>query len=123
MPGTLSGAVAHKLATEILKIVAQHDVGGVDVAFRESVAHLSCGPGLFAPVGDYDRHKEVIDKLSTVLSLHIAGKKTPMQGTLTCFFRIGKELYATTASHNLFKDGKDDEEYVDVENCMLFLSP
>ena len=123
LPDTLTSAVAHELATEILGIVNQYGVPGVDVAFRESVAHFSHDPGLFAPVDDDDHRKDAIDNLSTVLSLSIAGRKTSMQGTLTCFFRVGKELYAITARHNLFKDGKDDDEYIYVENCTFFLSP
>lgn len=120
LPDALTGAVAHNFAVEILEIVNQHGISGVEVAFRESVVHLSHGPGLFAPVDDYDHCKGVVDNLSTVLSLSVAGRNTSMQGTFTCFFRVGKELYGITARHNLFKDGRDDDEYVYVSRTFFF---
>jgi len=78
------------------------------------------GPALFGPVDDDDGRKDVVDDLSTVLPMSVAGKKTFMQGTLTCFFRVGNELYAICARHNFFKDGEDDDEYTFVD-CMFFL--
>ncbi|KAG9078136.1 hypothetical protein FS749_009900, partial [Ceratobasidium sp. UAMH 11750] len=117
LPNTLSGTTANDLATEILGIVSQYNLTSVEVAFCESEAQLLSGSTLFTPVDDDDDHKEVIDNLSTALPLSIAGKKTSMQGTLTCFFRVGKELYAITARHNLFNNGKDDEEYTYVDSA------
>jgi hypothetical protein len=106
LPDTLTGAVAHESATEILGLLG---IASVDV-YRESVAKFLHGPDLFAPVSDLDPLKDVIDNLSTPLSLPIAGRKTTMQGTLGCYFRVGNDLYATTARHNVFPLNGDNEE-------------
>jgi len=34
-----------------------------------------------------------------------------MQGTLGCYFRVGDDLYAATARHNVFSLNGDNEEY------------
>ena len=111
LPGTLTGTVAHESAAEILELLEQRGVTGVDVAYRESVAGLSRGPDLFAPVSDYDPLKGVIDNLSTPLSLPIAGRDTTMQGTLGFYFRVENELYAATARHVLFTDEEGNSTY------------
>ena len=49
LPGTLTGAVAHESATEILGPLKQHGVTGVDVAYRESFSKLSLGLEHFPP--------------------------------------------------------------------------
>ena len=73
------------------------------------------GPSLFIPVSDLDPLKDVIDNLSTLLSLPIAGWKTRMQGTLYCYFRFGDDLYGVTVHHNVFPQNRDDEDnYVGV---------
>lgn len=83
LPYTLTGAIAHESATEILGLLKELGIaGGVDVTYRESVAKFLHGPDLIAPVSDLDPLKDVIDDLSTPLSLPIAGRKTKMQGTL-----------------------------------------
>jgi hypothetical protein len=111
LPDTLTGAVAHESATEILGLLKELGIAGVDVAYRESVAKFLHGPDLFAPASDLDPLKDVIDNLSTPLSLPIAGRKTTMQGTLGCYFRVGNDLYAATARHNVFSLNGDNEEY------------
>jgi hypothetical protein len=111
LPGTLTGAVAQESATEILELLEQHGITGVDVAYRESVTGLSRGPDLFAPVSDHDPLKDVIDNLSTPLSLPIAGRDTTMQGTLGFYFRVENELYAGTARHVLFMDEEGNSTY------------
>jgi len=78
LPDTLTGAVAHESATKILGLLKELGIAGVDVAYRESVARFLHGPDLFAPVLDLDPLKDVIDNLSTPLSLPIAGRKTTM---------------------------------------------
>ena len=67
------------------------------------------GPSLFTPVSDLDLLKDVIDNLSTPLSLPIAGWKTKMQGTPHCYFRVGNNLYGVTAHHNVFPQNGDNE--------------
>jgi len=118
---TLAGATAHDLSAEILKITRKYEIINVEVGFRESEAQVLSGPALFGPVDDDEHCKDVIDDLSTVLPMSVAGKETAMQGTLTCFFRVGNELYAICARHNFFKDGKDDDEYTFVD-CAIFFS-
>ncbi|KAH8991832.1 hypothetical protein EDB83DRAFT_2534913 [Lactarius deliciosus] len=111
LPDTLTGMVAHESATEILGLLKELGIAGVDVAYRESVAKFLHATGLFAPASDLNPLKNVIDNLSTPLSLPIAGRKTPMQGTLCCYFRVGNNLYATTAPHNMFPLSGDNKEY------------
>ncbi|KIM25253.1 hypothetical protein M408DRAFT_331350 [Serendipita vermifera MAFF 305830] len=112
LPDTLTGAVAQESAIEILGLLKELGIAsGVDVVYRESVTKFLYGPGLFAPVSDLDPLKDVVDDLSTPLSLPIAGRKTKMQGTLGCYFRVGNDLYAITARHNVFPLKGDNEEY------------
>jgi hypothetical protein len=108
-PKTLTGAVAHESATEILGLLKKFDIADVDVAYCESVVEFLSGPDLFAPVSELDPLKEVIDNLSTPLSLPIAGQRTTMQGTLGFYFRVGDDLYAATARHSMFVVGDNDE--------------
>ena len=71
------------------------------------------GPSLFTRVSDLDLLKDVIDNLSTPLSLPIAGWKTTMQGTLYCYFRVGNNIYGVTAHHNVFpRNGDNEYNYV-----------
>jgi len=110
-PGSTTGEQAHHAAMDILDLLKQYHVTDVEVAFRESQIKFSAGPELFAPVSDEDHLKDVIDNLSTALSLQIAGLKTKMQGTLGFYFRVGDDLYAVTAHHVLFKDDDPSVEY------------
>ncbi|KAH9079655.1 hypothetical protein EDB83DRAFT_2514163 [Lactarius deliciosus] len=50
-------------------------IAGVDVAYRESVAKFLHATGLFSPASDLNPLKNVIDNLSTPLSLPIAGRQ------------------------------------------------
>lgn len=121
---TLDSADAHELSIEIIGIASRYGVTEVEVGFCESEAHLLSGPPLFAPVDYDDYRKSVTDGLSTVLPMSVAGTKSPMQGKLTCFFRVGDELYAISARHNFFEDGKEDAEYTFVDCTHLcFLRP
>ncbi|KAH9066404.1 hypothetical protein EDB87DRAFT_1672238 [Lactarius vividus] len=117
LPDTLTGMVAHESATEVLGLLEELGITGVDVAYRESVAKFLHAPGLFAPASDLSPLKDVIDNLSTPLSLPIGGRNTPMQGTLCCYFRVGNNLYATTARHNVFPLSGDNKEYNYVESA------
>jgi len=110
-PDSATGEQAHNSAMEILDLLKRYHVTDVDVEFRESEVNFAAGPELFAPVSDEDHLKDVIDNLSTALSLPIAGLKTKMQGTLGFYFRVGDELFAVTARHVLFKDNDPNVEY------------
>ena len=90
LPGTLTGAVAHESATDILGLLKELGIVGVDVAYRESVAKSLLGPNIFAPVSDLDPLKDVIDNLSTPLSLPIAGRRTTDAGN-AWFLLQGRE--------------------------------
>ena len=111
MPDTTTGEQAYNSSRDILDLLKQYNITDVDVAYRESEVKFSGGPELFAPVSDLDPLKDVIDNLSTALSLPIAGLKTKMQGTLGFYFRIGEDIYAVTARHVLFKDNEANVEY------------
>ncbi|KAI0682551.1 hypothetical protein BC835DRAFT_1424251 [Cytidiella melzeri] len=116
LPNTLSSELAYKAAVEILEILKQHNISGVDVAFRESVVRSLSGPGpaLFGPACDIT--KQFIDHLSTPLSLPIADLKSMSQGTLGFYFRDKhSDLYAVTARHVLFEahEGNNMYRYAD----------
>ncbi|KAH7882679.1 hypothetical protein F5I97DRAFT_1816563 [Phlebopus sp. FC_14] len=114
LPDTLSADLAYETAQEILGLLKQfHITSEVDVAFRESVARRSHGPGpaLYPPAFDLDPLKEFIDNISTPLSLPVCGFKTDMQGTLSFLFRVGNELFGVTDRHVLFADEEGNDEY------------
>jgi len=75
---TLTGAVVHESATKILGLLKELGIASVDVAYRELVTKFLHGPDLFAPASDLDLLKDVIDNLSTPLSLSIASWKMTM---------------------------------------------
>jgi len=111
MPDTTTSEQAYNSSTDILDLLKQYNITDADVAYRESEVKFWGGLALFAPVSDLDPLKDVIDSLSTPLSLPIAGLKTKMQGTLGFYFRIGEDFYAVTARHVLFKDNEANVEY------------
>lgn len=112
-PGSLTGADARKSCEEIRAYLNSLDVKNVDIAFRESVYKLlrGHGPALFPHAEDGDPLKGIIDNVSVLLSLPIAGRKTKMQGTMGPYFRVGNTLYAVTARHNLFPLDQDNRTY------------
>ncbi|KAH9931504.1 uncharacterized protein B0H18DRAFT_1093306 [Fomitopsis serialis] len=110
MPETTTGEHAYNPSRDILNLLQQYNITDVDVAYRESEVKFSGSPELFAPVSDLDPVKDVIDSLSTPLSLPIAGSKTKMQGTLGFYFRIEEDLYAVTARHVLFRANEANVE-------------
>lgn len=118
-PDSTTGEQAHHAAIDILHLLEQHHVTDVEVAFRESEVKFSAGPALFAPVPDEDCLKDVIDNLSTALSLPIAMMKATMQGTLGFYFRVRDDLYAVTTRHVLFKDDNPNVEYNYAGNSYL----
>lgn len=111
-PDTLTGEVAFHSSIGILNLLKEHGIDDVDVAYRESVVKGFSGPELFAPVGDYDPLKAVIDPVTTALGLPIAGLKTlERQGTMGFFFSVGEALYAVTARHILFPEDEGNNLY------------
>lgn len=113
VPETLSGADARKSCVEIRAYLTSLNVENVDIAYRESVYKTLSGhgPALFPPVEDGDALKDIIDNVSVLLSLPIAGRKTTMQGTMGPYFHVGNTLYAVTARHNLFLLNGDNQPY------------
>ncbi|KAI0316724.1 hypothetical protein OF83DRAFT_1292608 [Amylostereum chailletii] len=75
LPDTLHAELAHETARRSPGL--------------SSSTTLSRGPALFGPVGDLDALKDLIDNISTPLSLPIAGLRTQAQGTLGFYFRVG----------------------------------
>lgn len=112
LPDTTTGEAAFDSSQDILELLKQHKVDDLDVAYRESVVHPLAGSELFAPV-DNDHHlKDVMDWVTTSLSLPIAGLKTlHMQGTLGFYFRVGSDLYGVTARHVLFPAEEGNNPY------------
>jgi hypothetical protein len=112
LPDTTSGEAAFDSSRDILSLLAQHEIDDVEVAYRESVVHPLVGPELFAPVDNDHPLKDVMDWVTTSLSLPIAGLNTMhMQGTLGFYFRVGEDLYGVTARHVLFPAEEGNEPY------------
>ena len=115
VPGTLTSSLAHDSSEDIRAFLDSRHVQNIDIAYRESLYRklLGDGPALFAPAEDGDSLKDVIDNVSVVLSLPIAGRRTAMQGTLGPYFHVGNKLYAITVRHNVFllKGNNNDYRY------------
>ncbi|KAH0588818.1 hypothetical protein H2248_004618 [Termitomyces sp. 'cryptogamus'] len=54
---------------DILRLLEKHNIHDIDVAYRESVARPLTGSKLFAPVNNIHPLKDVIDPITTALSL------------------------------------------------------
>ncbi|KAF8884562.1 hypothetical protein CPB84DRAFT_1816945 [Gymnopilus junonius] len=113
VPETLTGAVAHESSKEIRAFLDSLQVKNVDIAYRESVYKTLAGhgPALFPPVEDGDPLQDLIDNVSVLLSLPIAGRKSSIVGTLGPYFRAGNKLFAITARHNVFLPSGDNLTY------------
>ena len=112
LPDSTNGDAAFDAAQDIFELLKQHSIDDIDIAFRESEAQSFAGPVLYAPVNDVHPLKDVIDWVTTPLSLPIAGSKTRhMQGTLGFYFKIGDDLYGVTARHVLFPDTEANVVY------------
>ncbi|OJT09444.1 hypothetical protein TRAPUB_14075 [Trametes pubescens] len=112
MPNTTTAEQAYHSSRDILDLLSQHSITGVEIAYRESEVTFSGGPALFAPPRRYlDPLKDVIDNLSSALSVPIAPLREDTQGTLGFYFKAGNELYGVTTRHVLFKDYEPNIEY------------
>jgi hypothetical protein len=124
LPDTLTGETVFHSSNDILGLLEKHGISNIDVAYRESVAMTfggPKGPELFAPVSDQNPLKDIIDPVTTALSLPIAGLKTlQSQGTMGFYFRVGTDLYGVTARHVLFPDDEGNDPYT---YAGMFLPP
>ncbi|KAI9443580.1 hypothetical protein H4582DRAFT_1925837 [Lactarius indigo] len=112
LPDSTNGDAAFDSAQGILDLLKRYDIDDIDVAYRESEAQRLSGPILYAPVNHFHPLRNVMDRVTTTLSLPIAGLRTlGMQGTLGFYFKIGDDLYGVTARHVLFPDTQGNEEY------------
>ena len=112
LPDTLTGEVAFHSSNDILKLLEEHGITDVDVAYRESVVKSLNGPELLAPVWYLDPLETVISPVTTALGLPIAGLKTlHNQGTMGFYFRVGQDLCAVTARHILFPEDQGNNPY------------
>lgn len=112
MPNTTTAEEAYRSSRDILDLLAQHNVTDVDIAYRESEVTFSGGPALFAPRRRYfDPLTDVIDSLSSALSVPISPLRMDTQGTLGFYFKAGNDLYGVTTRHVLFKDYEPNIEY------------
>ena len=91
LPETLGADLAYESTQEILGLLKQYNIDGVDVAFRESIASSPLRPG----------HRPG----------PIAGLRTEMQGILGFYFGDKNDLYAVTARHVLSEDDEGNDEY------------
>ncbi|KAH8930748.1 hypothetical protein BT69DRAFT_1327670 [Atractiella rhizophila] len=103
VPDSTNGDTAFDSCQPILQLLSRYSIDDVDVAYRESDAQLLAGPPLYAPVSDLHPLKDVMEWITTALTVPIAGVKTlQMQGTLGFYFKVGDDLYGVTARHILF---------------------
>jgi len=87
LPDSTAADVASNSSDVILQLLKTHDIYDVDVAYRESMAQPLTGPVLYPPVDDLHPLRDVIDWVTTALSLPIAGLKSlHIQGTLGFYF-------------------------------------
>jgi len=111
LPDSLTATGAHDAAKGIRDYLNGFQAGNIDIAFREKKFKFLAGPALYPPVEGGDALEPVISNVSVALSLSIQGFKTPMQGTLGPYFRVGNKLYAITVRHNVFTLDGDHAEY------------
>ncbi|KAI0029494.1 hypothetical protein K488DRAFT_80135 [Vararia minispora EC-137] len=103
LPDSTNGNAAFDSAQGIIELLKKYEIDDIDIAFRESEAQLLADPILYAPVNDVHPLKSVIDRVTTALSLPIAGlRNLHMQGTLGFYSKVGENLYGVTARHVLF---------------------
>ncbi|KAJ7200234.1 hypothetical protein B0H12DRAFT_1244484 [Mycena haematopus] len=112
LPDSTTADAAFESSQDILTLLEQYHIHDIDVAYRESIAQPFTGPELLARVNDLHPLKDVVDWVTTALSLPIAGFKTlHMQGTLGFYFRVGDDLYGVTARHVLFPADHGNSPY------------
>ena len=112
LPDTLTGEVAFHSSNDILKLLEEHGITDVDVAYRESVARGFSSPESLALVDDLDPLKAVVDPVTTALVLSIASSKTlHNEGTMGFYFGVAQDLCAVTARHVLFPEGQGNNLY------------
>lgn len=112
LPDSTTSDVAFKSSQDILNLLKKHDIHDIDVAYRESLVHFLTGPKLLASVSDLHPLKDVIDWVTTVISLSIASVEMPdRQGTLGFYFQAGNGLYGVTARHVLFSEDEGNNLY------------
>ncbi|KAI0028686.1 hypothetical protein K488DRAFT_89481 [Vararia minispora EC-137] len=113
LPDSTTGDAAFDSSEDILQLLKKHDISDVDVAYHESTAQHLTDPVLYAPVDDLHPLKDVIDWVTTALSLPIAGLKTlHMQGTLGFYFKVGEDLYGVAARDVLFPAEQGNFPYI-----------
>ncbi|KAF8896744.1 hypothetical protein CPB84DRAFT_1848107 [Gymnopilus junonius] len=100
-------------STSLSAFLNSLQVKNVDIAYHESVYKTLAGhgPALFPPIEDGDPLQDVINNVSVLLSLPIAGRKSSVVGTLGPYFRTGNKLFAITAHHNVFLPSRDNLTY------------
>ncbi|KAG9021174.1 hypothetical protein FRB95_002700 [Tulasnella sp. JGI-2019a] len=112
LPDSITGNTAFESSQDILDLLKKLDINNIDVAYRKTVTHPLTSPKLLVPVSDLHPLKDVIDWVTTALSLPIAGLKMPhMQGTLGFYFQSNNDLYSITACHVLFPTEQGNSPY------------
>jgi hypothetical protein len=92
MPGTLSREDAKDAAVRCKQILAESQITGVEIAFRESVFTQSAGPQLLNHVFSVDPTADVRGPFTPALGLRIAPNACPhFEGTGCLYLREGGE--------------------------------
>ncbi|KAH9065156.1 hypothetical protein EDB83DRAFT_2315211 [Lactarius deliciosus] len=97
LPDSLTGNDAFESSKDVLQLLERHNIYNIDVVYCESVVKPLTASGLFALVKNLHPLKNVIDPITTTLSVPIASLKTAnREGTLGFYFRAeqGHGLYS-----------------------------
>ena len=87
LPDSTTSDAVFEFSQDILTLLKQYDIYDIDVVYHKSVAQPFIGPKLLAPISDFNPLKDVIDWVTTALSLPIASlKMLHMQGMLGFYF-------------------------------------
>ena len=110
---SITSNATFKFSQDILTLLKQYDIHDIDVVYCESVAQPFTGLKLLALISNLDPLKDVIDWVTTALSLPIAGlKMLHMQGTLGFYFQVGDDLYGVMGCHVLFPVNQGNSSYI-----------
>ncbi|KAF8881065.1 hypothetical protein CPB84DRAFT_1873641, partial [Gymnopilus junonius] len=88
-PGSTSAETAHQVSQDILRLLADRDVYGVDVEWSEGVTSRMAAPALLSIVGKPDATSYARRHLTTALSIPIAAAEKAVkdgQGTAGFYF-------------------------------------
>ena len=105
-PGSLSRQVGINVASQLKKVLLDHDISDIDVEIRESQIIQSAGPRLLQPTDDANPTVDFREPFTPTLGITICARSTPwIEGTGGFFLDNGgdgKGLLLVTCRHVVF---------------------